>query len=158
MIGIDVSGKKRWISTVIFYDKDLNILVQERGTHSKSGEKYGFWGGGMKEGETPKQALRRELIEELNYRPKELRYWGTYSFRLNIPGFDRDGTVLHGELFLAPITRELLESQAEEGSGKEIMSIERVIENRDEEFGPVSTKFLEKVKKDIIQLINSSIV
>jgi len=35
----------RNVAIVIFYDKEGNILVQERGSHSKIGEKYGMWGG-----------------------------------------------------------------------------------------------------------------
>ena len=47
----------RHVAICVFYDKDLNIVVQERGGHSKAGEKYGFWGGQIEEGETKEQAM-----------------------------------------------------------------------------------------------------
>ena len=33
---------KREVSIVIFYDTNGNVAVQERGLHSKIGEKYGY--------------------------------------------------------------------------------------------------------------------
>ena len=68
----------RKVVVVIFYDKNLNLLVEDRSKNSKVGEKYGFFGGGIEEGETSEQAIKRELIEELNYSPKVLDYWGIY--------------------------------------------------------------------------------
>ncbi len=147
---MDVAGKKRKIANIIFYDRDLNILVQERGSHSKSGEIYGFWGGGIEQGETPEKAIRRELNEELSYRPKRLDYWGNYSFKIDAPGSKYHGAVLRSDLFIAPITKELLNSKPEEGSGIVIMPIDRAIENKDREFGPITTDFLIKVKQYII--------
>ena len=49
----------REVVIVFFYDKNLNLLVQRRRSHSKVGEKYGFFGGGIEEGESAEQALRR---------------------------------------------------------------------------------------------------
>jgi 8-oxo-dGTP pyrophosphatase MutT (NUDIX family) len=129
------------ISTALFYDSDLNILVQKRGTHSKSGEIYGFWGGKIEPGENPEQALRRELIEELNYHPKSLTYWGSYQLHPD----------LAGELFLSPITPELLNSTPEVGTEIVVMSIDRAIKNENYEFGQIDTQFLLRVKSDISQ-------
>jgi len=44
-----------------------NLLLQERGSYSKVGEKHGYFGGNIERGEKPKDALIRELKEELNY-------------------------------------------------------------------------------------------
>ena len=57
--------KSRRVSIVIFYDKD-KVLIQDRRKISKYGEEYGFFGGGIEEGETPEQALKREIKEELS--------------------------------------------------------------------------------------------
>ena len=57
--------KSRRVSIMIFYDKD-KVLIQDRRKISKYGEEYGFCGGGIEKGETPEQALKREIKEELS--------------------------------------------------------------------------------------------
>ncbi len=52
--------KVRNVAIAVFIDEDLNVVVQERGKHSKVGEKYGFWGGQVEKDETPEQAIERE--------------------------------------------------------------------------------------------------
>lgn len=153
---LDMQGKKRHIAIAIFFDENLNILVQDRTSRSKSGEKYGFWGGGIEEGETPEQGLRRELKEELAYEPEILDYWGDYSFKINLIGSKHHGTTIEADLFLSPITERLLQTDVLEGDGKVLMPIDRAIENRDLEFGPVTTDFLIEVKKDLIKKYLSS--
>lgn len=88
----------RHVAICVFYDQDLNIFVQERGSASKVGEKYGFWGGQLKEGETPEVAMRRELLEELDYEPKDLRYWGNHS---------GEGFTVGGTRFLVKLKADL---------------------------------------------------
>ena len=56
------------IAVIFLYNEEKKVLMQERG---KDEEFYaGYWGcfgGHMEEGETPEQALKRELVEELEY-------------------------------------------------------------------------------------------
>jgi mutator protein MutT len=57
--------KEREVACVVFYDKQNRLLIQDRRKISKQGEQYGWFGGGMEQGETPEQTLTRELNEEL---------------------------------------------------------------------------------------------
>lgn len=108
------------LAKAIFHDKKGNIAVQERGVASKRSEKYGFWGGGIEKGETPRQAVLRELKEELNFVPQKITYWKKVS--LHFPSKDK-GEKLDVDVyvFLSPITDELLDTQVLEGAGIVIM-------------------------------------
>jgi len=155
---MDVEDTKifpRRIAIVIFYDLEFNFLVQLRKGHSKAGEKYGFYGGGIEDGETAEQAVRRELLEELGYKPEDLKYWGVYSFKIDLPGSKYDGEFRYGDLFLSPITEKLLETESEDDSEKVILPGDRVLENRNKEFGPVEFLDSAKLKRDLKKDVKS---
>ncbi len=135
--------KVRKVSIVIFYDDDLNILVQERGKHSRLGEKYGFFGGKIKKGETPKQAMERELLEEIGHIPEKLDYWLEDSYTWEKEGKYK-GWLISCQVFLSPITPKLEKSKVLEGKGAKKMSLERVLS--EEGFPERSTKFLKGLK------------
>jgi len=63
---------KRKVAIIVFYDLKGNILLQDRKNISKSGELYGMFGGGIEEGETPEETIKRELNEELGIDTLEL--------------------------------------------------------------------------------------
>lgn len=53
---------------IILYDSAKNLLLQHRSHDARIMPDYwAFFGGEIKEGETPEQAVRREAFEELNY-------------------------------------------------------------------------------------------
>lgn len=52
----------------MLYDKDGKVLLQHRSKNAKRLPNYwGAFGGGIEEGETPEEGLRRELLEEIEY-------------------------------------------------------------------------------------------
>jgi len=135
--------KVRNVAIAIFYDDDLNILIQERGNHSRLGEKYGFFGGRIREGEIPRQAMERELLEELGYVPEKLDYWLEDSYTWEKEGKYK-GWLIRCYVFLSPITPELEKSQVLEGEGAVKMSLERVLSEKG--FPEGGTEFLKGLK------------
>jgi len=142
--------KTRDVAIVIFYDKKFNIIVQERGRHSKIGEKYGFFGGSIKKGETPKQAIRRELFEEIGFVPKILDYWTKYSFIVKEEGKYR-GWLVNLYVFLSVITPRLEKAEIAEGKGMIKMNINKAIDEGGFNVGGVA--FLQKIKNKLLEIL-----
>lgn len=67
---INREGKtKRDIALLIIINKEGKLLLQHRSEHLERWPGYwGFFGGGIEEGETPEEGLKREIHEELGYR------------------------------------------------------------------------------------------
>jgi len=62
---------KRNVSLLLLFDKEKRILLQHRTSDAKRlPDFWGFFGGGIEEGETPEQALARESKEELDFTPQ----------------------------------------------------------------------------------------
>ncbi len=58
----------RNVAVILLYNEDKKILLQHRGKDMKRLPGYwGLFGGGIDEGETPEEAVRRETKEELDY-------------------------------------------------------------------------------------------
>lgn len=77
------------------------MLLQQRdekpGIHSPG--YWTLWGGRVEEGETPDQAIRRELCEELELVDVPLAWWRVYERPW------RDGTVIEQHIYIAPFDR-----------------------------------------------------
>lgn len=142
----NINMKVRPVAIVIFYDKDLNIIVQERGDHTRLGEKYGFFGGRIKEGETPEKAMKREFLEEIGYIPKSLEYWTKDEYIVQEEGKYK-GWLIKSHVFLSPITPKLETTKITEGKGIVIMTIDEAIKSK--EFPIGSTEILEKLKEKL---------
>lgn len=118
--------KERDYAVVVFYDDDFNIYIQERGDYSKMGEKYTFWGGMIEEGETPKEAIIRELEEELDLVLEELKHWGDYSFVIEEKGKFHDYK-LNISVFITPVDSGFEKTEAKEGASVVALPIQKVI-------------------------------
>ncbi len=136
--------KWRTVAIALFLDKDLNVVVQDRRGVSKVGEKYGFWGGELDKGESPDQAIRRELEEELGFIPKKLDYWKKSSFTIQEEGKYK-GKEVELHIFLSPITPQLEKAKVIEGKGMLKMSIDEVIKGKG--FPGGSTDFVKQLKQ-----------
>ncbi len=73
------------IATLLLYNKEKKVLMQHRSEDAPRLPGYwGLFGGHIEEGETPEDALRRELFEEIEYRVRDPKL-------LYVKEFDRDG-------------------------------------------------------------------
>jgi 8-oxo-dGTP pyrophosphatase MutT (NUDIX family) len=136
------------VAGVVFYDKDLNIAVQERGDYAKTGEKYGFWGGQVEEDETPFQAVKREMKEELGYVP-ELNYWSQFQYKFTDPGM-YNGYEVRQYVFLSPITNKLLKAKVNEGTKVVKLPLDQVLKGGG--FPTNSTNFMQGFKEKIKEI------
>ncbi len=114
----------RNVAIVLFTD-GKDVIVQERGSVSKVGEKYGFWGGQIEEGETPLEAAKREIEEEMGFEPMFLTYVGSYSFIVQEESKYK-GMTINSEVFLMHISKMPKDLKIAEGEGVVKISLEEV--------------------------------
>lgn len=89
---------------IILYDHEKRFLLQHRTNDAAVLPNYwAFFGGGIRVGETPEDAVRREAFEELNYKLKAPLFFTEQDFRADdieghmyiyIEAFDGDKSVL----------------------------------------------------------------
>ena len=79
---------KREVSTLIPYkfqdDKVLIYFQKKTKDAPRLLDHFGFFGGGIEEQETPEEALRREIKEELDFVPEGYEFLGKYESPRNI--------------------------------------------------------------------------
>ncbi len=112
----------RNVAIVVFTD-GKNVVVQERGAVSKVGEKYGFWGGGIENGETPEETIKREIKEEMGFALKNFSYLGSFPYEVKEECLWK-GKKINQEVFVAPISEIPKDVKISEGVGVVEMSIE----------------------------------
>ena len=115
-------------AVLIFIDREGNLLLQERGSYSKGGEKHGYFGGNIEKGEKPKDALIRELKEELNYVPKNIKFWKKVDFLSTAKGkYNNFGVTIY--IFISPLTDGLERLKVYEGGGKIMTTLDEELKS-----------------------------
>jgi 8-oxo-dGTP diphosphatase len=107
---------KRRVAVIIFYDEKKKILLQDRHSIRKFGEEWGFFGGGIEDGETPQEAVVRETLEELDYPLVTCAFLKEIHYVTN----DFDVTMY---AFIAPLEDKLKKFHQKEGVGMKLFSI-----------------------------------
>lgn len=76
--------EKRQVSLIILYDNEGRCLLQHRTDDAKllPGH-WAFFGGGIKQGETPEEALKRESVEEINFEPQSPKLFVEEDFKVD---------------------------------------------------------------------------
>lgn len=113
---------QRAVVGVILVDADGRILLQQR--DDKPDLRYpGWWtifGGAVEAGETPEQAIRREMLEELNIE-LPYRYWRSY----DCPARSKPGEVRTADhIFIAQLDRPVEELTLLEGQAMRLFAPE----------------------------------
>ncbi len=87
----------RKVATIVFFSPSHQVLLQDREGISKFGEKWGFFGGSIEEGESPIQALMREINEELSFDLEQFDFFKQYS------GIFPNGQTVIANVFIGPL-------------------------------------------------------
>jgi len=68
---------KKQAAGIILYNNKGEFLLQLRDNNPNipNPNKWSIFGGMMEEGETPEEAIKRELKEEISYDLKEFKFW-----------------------------------------------------------------------------------
>jgi len=98
-------------ANIILYDSDERFLLQHRSSDAERLPDYwAFFGGGIKKGESPENAVRRETFEEIGYSLIRPRLFVEQNFKI---GHD------HGYMyvFIEPLNGNKSELKLLEGQG-----------------------------------------
>ncbi|MBS3065586.1 NUDIX domain-containing protein [Candidatus Pacearchaeota archaeon] len=113
----------RRVSLFALRDKDSGVLLQHRDDGAPILPNYwAFFGGGIEEGESPEEAVRREAREELGIELRDLRLFRRYE-----SDFEKYGLV-EEFVFTAPLLYDLnrLKVQLHEGDNLGLFSFEEL--------------------------------
>lgn len=128
---------QKCVSLIIFYDLEGKILLQDRSGISKYGEQWGYFGGRIEKGETPEQALFREIKEELDYELKQFSLLGV------VKTTDQRGTI-ERHVFLAPLPDMKLLNQ-KEGKNMQLFTLQEAKKLKSSFGGDMVIKKLENM-------------
>lgn len=99
----------RRIAKSIFYNGDKFLIQQRDSDLDKYPNIWTLFGGNVDEGESPEECLRREMIEELNYKIGDVELLFA-KVRVQ-DGKEVEDNIFAGEIELGVLEHELLEGQ-----------------------------------------------
>ena len=108
----------RKVALIIFYDNKKRILLQDRKGISKIGEEWGFFGGGIEEGESPEETIIREVKEELDFDLKNPKFIGVDKNQVN------EEKIVERHTFIFPLEENLSKFKQIEGDNMQLFTLE----------------------------------
>lgn len=101
---MELSETIRIAAAIILNDRGQMLVVRKRGTSA-----FIQPGGKIERGESPRQALERELVEELGCSPRELAPCGHYS----APAVHEVNRIVEADFFFAAVNTNQIAPAAE---------------------------------------------
>ncbi len=105
-------------ASMIFFTRDRRILLQEWKDRNRFGEEWAFFGGMIEEGETPEEAIVREMREELEHALDGHVYVGHMTHR-RVPGLTAE---IH--YYIQEFDGDLSRFALNEGSAMRLFTLE----------------------------------
>ena len=103
------------VSCIIFKSDDNKILLQHRAIDAKNNPNlWGFFGGHLEKGETPAQALEREIEEELSIFIKNYKFYKTFKYK------NKKGHEVIKHIFVAPLEFNVEGLRAKQNEGQNL--------------------------------------
>jgi 8-oxo-dGTP diphosphatase len=107
-------------AVIVLKDEQGKILLQHRDEKApRYPNCWGFFGGGIEEGETPEKALKREAKEELGIDLENYRFFKKYELKDNLGPLEE-------YVFVVPLNVPITELKLGEGKGLRLFSCEEI--------------------------------
>ncbi len=113
--------KKSEKAVIAFYDDQGRILLQDRHAITETRAQWGFFGGGIESGETPEQALKREIQEELGFNLEEFEFLNNH--KVILPDGESYNKIWQ---FVGPLKIGLQEMEQREGRSMKLFTLDEV--------------------------------
>lgn len=136
---------KPGVKAFIIYNKKLLWILRDNNPNIPSPNTWNLPGGGIEEGESGIEALKRELQEEINIIPRNILYLGEQTF-------EDDSRVLRYLIKLTPDEYKNLKL-GNEGQKMDFFSIDETLKL---DLAGHSKKYFEKYKNQIEEIVEKN--
>lgn len=116
-MGVNKSMPTKLNALFVLRDLESRVLIQHRDKHAPhNANKWGLFGGGIKNGESPKDAVIREAMEELGIELKDIRLYKKYT----IPTVEGSAEVHEKYVFVGPLKYDIAELKRKQKEGDDL--------------------------------------